>query len=247
MGFFKLFSLAVAAVHLAEAQQTSTATNTAERVDCSADMNVLRTRAQLAELELGTDDTTQLPILKDDSTSPPKKVPNTEYLTKVCDAMKKSTVTESGFKPDGTFAYALQDGNTADCAAAVKYWKDAVSNFDSLPPAYTTDEAKYKDPQNVSFISMFNPAQSPKVDCAYFICPAAAADTKTAGTGSETTEDKELRALLCVTTPKVFTVNNKPFDQTQWDNISKAARSAASTAVPAFFAVAAAAFAAIFL
>ena len=106
--------------------------------------------------------------------------------------------------PDGTYAYAVQDGSTADCKGAVDSWKKAFSNFSGVPPANTEKTELYKNPANVSLIALFNPGENALVDCAYFVCPA-----KTASTG--TSAEKELKALLCVTTPKALTAEKAPF------------------------------------
>lgn len=115
---------------------------------------------------------------------------------------KGTTPSLQTFAPDGTYAYATQDGSSADCKAAVDYWKKAFSNFGGLPPAYNDKTDLYKDPRNVSLIALYNPGETPLLDCAYFACPAP--------TGSASTE-KDLKALLCVTTPKALVADKAPF------------------------------------
>ena len=107
-------------------------------------------------------------------------------------------------KPEGTFAYAVQTGESADCKAAVDSWKKAFSNFNGLPPAGKDGGDLYKNPANVSLIALFNPDEKPFLDCAYFTCPAAAGKAGSA-------EEKDLKALLCVTKPKALVSEKAPF------------------------------------
>ncbi|CDI74852.1 SAG family member [Eimeria praecox] len=253
MAGLKLLSLATAAVFfVAKEASAAESQNTATRVDCTTDMNAARSRGEFANLVVDLD-TLKLPITKaqvpsvGDSNT---ETPNTDYLKQVCDAMKANQTIQTTINPAGTYAYAAQDGEKADCKAAVDYWKKAFKNFEGVPPVYKKDEAPYTDAQNVSLISLFNPKSDPKVDCAYFICPAAT----TTGTGAgaqasaagETTTDKELRALLCVTSPPALTDQQAPFTETEWGKVTTAVNSS-NAAVPTLLAVAGAAMAALFL
>ncbi|CDJ32986.1 SAG family member [Eimeria mitis] len=247
---FLLLSLAAAAVLLARVdgqEPENTATNKAVRVNCSSQMNAARSLAGFTGFQAAADSANppeQLPIYSSSTKGRSGSTElNTGYLTAVCQAMKQNTVTEGEIKPDGTYAYAVQEGTDADCQAAVDHWKEAFTNFDGLPPPYDKTTDVYKAANNVSFISLFNPQENPKVDCAYFTCPAG---VKAKGVDSGTGDDKELKALLCVTTPKALTAEVAPFTQEQWDRITKAINSG-SAAMPTFFAVAAAAVAAFFL
>ncbi|CDJ35224.1 SAG family member [Eimeria mitis] len=210
-----LLSLAAAAVLLARAdgqEQENAATNKAVRVDCSSQMNAARSLAGFTGFQAAADSADppeQLPIYSSNTEGRSGSTdPNTEYLTAVCKAMKQNTATEVDIKPDGTYAYAVQEGTDADCQAAVDHWKEAFTNFDGLPPTYDKSTDVYKSAKNVSFISLFNPQENPKVDCAYFTCPAG---VKAKGVDSGTGDDKELKALLCVTTPKALTAEVAPF------------------------------------
>ncbi|CDJ35223.1 SAG family member [Eimeria mitis] len=174
MGVINFLSLAAAAVLLVKAngEEPSAAKNTAVRVNCSSPMNAARSAAGFSALEVAADNSGQLPIHSADSASHSDdssgKTPNDDYLTDVCDAMKKEQMPDAveEITPDGTYAYAVQEGTDADCEAAVAYWKEAFTNFDGLPPANSTEASVYTSAQNVSFISLFNPKESPKVDCA---------------------------------------------------------------------------------
>ncbi|CDJ29192.1 SAG family member [Eimeria mitis] len=209
-------------------------TNTAERVKCWEQMNVARSAAGFAEF-------TQHNMFKiqDNETEPQNAAAELKtYLEKVCEGIKTNQKPEGLTTAiEGTFAYAVQDGEEADCQAAVDYWKDAFTNFKGeLPP---------NDTQNVSFISLFNPQDSPQVDCAYFNCPASAGggEKQKQGTG----EDKEVKALICATTPEALKAGEQPFKQEQWNKITVALSSGSTVGpVPTFLALAAAALAAVF-
>ncbi|CDJ32933.1 SAG family member [Eimeria mitis] len=164
------------------------------------------------------------------------------YLAAVCDSIR---TYEKDSGPDGlingnegTFAYAIQEGKTADCQAAVDLWTAAFPNFNGLlPPVYTLGTAPYDRTQNISFLSLFNPYPNPKVDCAYFTCGA----TQNAK-GSE----KEVKTLICVTIPHPLTENELPYTQEQWDKITTAFKpSSAVAATPATLLLAAAVLAAV--
>lgn len=97
-----------------------------------------------------------------------------------------------------------------DCSAAVEFWTQAYTNFEGLPEAYAKDKVPYNSAQNVSFIALFNPKENPEVDCAYFTCPAA--PSSNVGAGVRATSDREVRGLLCVTTPNALTQGEAPFE-----------------------------------
>ncbi|CDJ29193.1 SAG family member [Eimeria mitis] len=170
-------------------------------------------------LELGTTEQEQLPILGSESAL------DTEYVEKVCTAMK------------------------ADKAPSEKA---------ATLTAYTENTAPYDKVQNVSFISLFNPKENAKVDCAYFICPAAEEDADEPKNRNddeppsedpepEATTDKDLKAILCITTPSALEANKAPYEQAQWDRISAAVNSSnGSAAAPTLLLLAAAVLGAYF-
>ncbi|CDJ51395.1 SAG family member [Eimeria brunetti] len=159
---------------------------------------------------------------------------------------------------DGTYAYAVQDGTNANSEAAVKNWKEALSNFSSLPPEYSEDTEPYNNPQNISFISLVNRKDNPKVDCVYFTCPAKPADpdqdsdtgglehgpegrNKKQRSGNENTVDKEVKALRCVITPNALIASTAPYTQSQWDQVTTGLSENAAAGVPTPLGFAAAA------
>ncbi|CDJ32937.1 SAG family member [Eimeria mitis] len=266
----KFLTLATATIFLLDTNTANAAENTAKRVDCSASMNEARKLVGFAEFTVGETTEEKLPI---DSVSKTAGATPATYVESVCTALKASEASpaKSGAL-DGTYAYVVQEGASADCEAAVDHWKAALSNFKGLPPQYTEDTELYKAPQNVSFISLFNPKENPKVDCAYFTCPAKENTPKPqntdvgAGTGdgaekdppqddgdeddegdpdaggeSETTTDKEVKALLCITTPNALTQGAAPYTQAQWDQITAGLNKSAAHALPISLGFAAAA------
>ncbi|KAL8449690.1 hypothetical protein Emed_002945 [Eimeria media] len=73
---------------------------------------------------------------------------------------------------DLTYAVHRQNGEEADCSAAVEYWKEALNELKPLPPAYEDNNTNiYKHSKNVSFVALFNPEANASVDCAYITCP----------------------------------------------------------------------------
>ncbi|CDJ32987.1 SAG family member [Eimeria mitis] len=236
-----------------EVQDSSgdTVANKAERAECWEQLHEARSLVGFPEFTPAN----ILKITEDDWTAGQRgNITSLEqYLSKVCDAMKTNTAPEELTpKTEGTFAYAIQEGENADCKAAVDYWKDAFTNFNGeLPPAYTAGTKPYDNAQNVSFISLFNPQASPKVDCAYFVCPAATQKSKSSqdNTGTE----KDVKALICVTTPSALTDDQKPFTgvivrlrQEQWDQITAGLKSSSAIPeAPAFLALVVIAFAAV--
>ncbi|CDJ51388.1 SAG family member [Eimeria brunetti] len=278
MAALKFLSLATAAVFLLDtkggnASSSTTTTNEVVRVDCSEAMNVARSRVGFTDLAVGKDTGEVLPIEPTGSL----QVTGSNYVDEVCKALKaegSGTPTSKSTTLNGTYAHAVQEGANADCKAAVDYWKAALKNFTGLPPTYTSETDLYKNSQNVSFISLFNPKENPKVDCAYFTCPAKQTDNNppVEGDGEEeegeegepgggskqpgdnvknsmgrniesgdvSATDKEVKALVCITTPNALTKDTAPYTQSQWDQITTGLNGSAA-AVPTFLGLLAAA------
>ncbi|KAL8454310.1 hypothetical protein Emag_001508 [Eimeria magna] len=91
-----------------------------------------------------------------------------------CWSVHKETSPQRQNQPKGTYMYAPQTSESKDCAGAAEYWRAAVSNFPSLPPAYSADELLYTDVKNVSFVGLFNSREEPALDCAVITCRAKA-------------------------------------------------------------------------
>ncbi|CDJ51401.1 SAG family member [Eimeria brunetti] len=129
-----------------------------------------------------------------------------------------------------------------DAVKTVDYWKEAFTNFNrELPPAYAANTRPYDIPRNISFISLFNPHESPKVDCAYFTCPKSAAG---GGTKRRIAGTKGAVKAL----PNALTKGKKPYEQEQWDKIAAGLKSgSAVAAAPTAVALVAAAVATLLL
>ncbi|CDJ27816.1 SAG family member [Eimeria mitis] len=91
----------------------------------------------------------------------------------------------------GTYAYAPQTGSTADCPAAVSYWKKAYVNLGDLPPEYEGNTGVYEDSRNRSLVALYNPNKGATVDCAYITCPVSPTSTTTVATSAGPTDEDE--------------------------------------------------------
>ncbi|CDJ51399.1 SAG family member [Eimeria brunetti] len=150
----------------------------------------------------------------------------------------RNLVGFTGFQQQDMLKITVAEAKTASgTAEEVKQYLTKVCDAVKTP---------YDDPRNISFISLFNPKDSPKVDCAYFTCPKSAAgggaQRQTAGT------EGAVKALICVTTPNALTKGKKPYEQEQWDKIAAGLKSgSAVAAAPTAVALVAAAVATLLL
>ncbi|CDJ34318.1 SAG family member [Eimeria mitis] len=80
-------------------------------------------------------------------------------IAKDAEGAKVEKTSANGFK-SGTYAFMALESDTPDCTAAVDHWKDAVSNFTSVPPPKTGEEEPYDKQHNISFVAMFNPSEN---------------------------------------------------------------------------------------
>ncbi|CDJ30190.1 SAG family member [Eimeria mitis] len=164
-----------------------------------------------------------------------------ESATPDCAAAEESagvekSVAENGFK-SGTYAYMALESETPDCAAAVSHWKDAVSNFTTIPPANKEETKIYSKQQNISFVALYNPQENAAADCRVVTCTRSAAP-QAPGVGALSTGDY---ALLCMTTPEALTADAEPFNEDQWKKIKASITGSASAVAPSLLAVAIAA------
>ncbi|CDJ51406.1 SAG family member [Eimeria brunetti] len=252
MAVLKFLSVAAAAVFFSAISwahgdpDPNAITPEVERVECWKQMNAARSLVGFVDLKQKDMLKTSAEEWEGDDDGTALKA----YLAAVCAAVKKEqSQTAKGVAATmgATFAYAVQDGDDVDCAAAVDYWKAAFTNFNgTLPPVYTENTTPYDSLQNISFISLFNPKDSPNVDCAYFTCPAAATESR--GQEQGTSTEKGVNALICVTTPSALEAEKQPYEQEQWDKITAGLNpSSAGAAAPTAIALAAAAVAVLFL
>ncbi|CDJ61528.1 SAG family member [Eimeria maxima] len=229
------------------ALDTNTAGSTATPVNCLGVFNEARSRAEFDPFTTGEAGMHKLPI------------DNPTYVKEVCKALEEEASSKKSnlsSKQEGTYAHALQSGETGDCSAALSHWSKSLGNFGMLPPVYTNDNAgSYANARNRSFVALFNPRKGASIDCAYFICPIANGATthqngkggsessltkEHEGKGSEknqkeetpkvsegpTSEEpkvtvtshleattEEIRALVCMTSPKALAAGRRPFSQ----------------------------------
>ncbi|CDJ28016.1 SAG family member [Eimeria mitis] len=149
---------------------------------------------------------------------------------------------ENGFK-SGTYAFMALESETPDCAAAVSHWKDAASNFTTIPPAKNDEGKLYDKQQNISFVALYNPQENAAADCRVVTCTLPAASTSTPETVNfrSTEKDKHGYALLCMTTPEALKDDEAPFTEEQWKKIKASITGSASAVAPSLLAVAIAA------
>ncbi|CDJ50847.1 SAG family member [Eimeria brunetti] len=141
---------------------------------CLAEFNTAREKAGLEAFTAETVEDKKIPI-------------ETGDYVKAGEAVTK---TLEGTARSGTYAYAPQTGSTADCSAAVSFWKEAHVNFQELPTEYKSDnEGLYAESRNRSLVALFNPNKNATVDCAYFTCPLPTTTTTTASTTTATTTE----------------------------------------------------------
>lgn len=144
-------------------------------------MNKARSAAGLAAFTQGAGEATFEGLAQQD------QVANT-WKT-ICNGMQ---AVAPGYHKSTTFFYAQQTGETADCPAAVTYWKSGLTKFTgSLPPAYTNSTAVYMEPSFFGLVAMYNPSASPTVECAYVVCPITTTSTKAPSSSTATTPTTE--------------------------------------------------------
>ncbi|CDJ50841.1 SAG family member [Eimeria brunetti] len=172
-----LSSVLLAAAVLGAAFGAEENTNgSASTAECLADFNAAREQAGLEPFTAEKNDGNKLPLSEE------------TYIQKGASVSKAA----EAIKRTGTYAYASQTGSTADCSAAVSFWKGAHKNFQELPPVYVqTEEGLYADSRNRSLVALFNPNESATVDCAYFTCPVPSTTSTTTPTTSTPTTQSQ--------------------------------------------------------
>ncbi|CDJ50842.1 SAG family member [Eimeria brunetti] len=188
--------LAAAVLGAARADNTNsgvTQNGSADTTVCLAEFNKARAQAALN------------PFIAEATAKKKMPINDPEYVKKG-EAVSKSV---ADYARTGTYAYAPQTGSTADCAAAVSFWKEAHKNFQELPGEYKDDEeGLYADSKNRSLVALFNTNESATIDCAYFTCPlpttstsTSTAPTNTQPTTQPTTADPSPTGPSRVTSP----------------------------------------------
>ncbi|CDJ27941.1 SAG family member [Eimeria mitis] len=257
MAALKLFSLASAsALVMANAVQqtekqtplttrevTSTYTvNLGETAVCLDEINDAREAAGLARFVTGN---------TEDLAWPKTGSEGTKQQTNAWDPVCKALIEDDSQEPEespassefksGTYAFMALESETPDCAAAVSHWKDAASNFTTIPPAKTEETDLYDKQQNVSFIAMYNPSNGAAADCRVVTCTLPPNSGPVAFNIRKAAEEKKGYALLCMTTPDALKDEKVPFTDDQWNKIKASITGSASAVAPSLLAVAIAA------
>lgn len=219
------------------------------RVNCISEMNAAREKVGFAPV------TAQNPYVLPMDTSDQE-----QFVNFICTKMRQGGLSsrDSIFN-DLTFALAPQSGDEPDCAEAVQYWESGFASFDGLPPRLSRkSDVEYEDTKKVSFIFLYNPGADQSVECGFVTCRASPPISDGAGTGLQPPQGlpestnlggggsakDTLHGLLCQTSPGVLLDSRAPFDEAQWKKITNALagiNNYASTALPTFLALAAAA------
>ncbi|CDJ36429.1 SAG family member [Eimeria mitis] len=207
---------------------------------CLDEINAAREAAGLAHFKVATQEEHKLPKTETDQ----DEGQNTTW-NPVCDALiaeNSEALEESteGFK-SGTYAYMALESETPDCAAAVSHWKDAASNFTTIPPAKNKETELYDKQHNVSFIALYNPSNDAAADCRVVTCTLPATSNPGPANFRNTAKEKKGYALLCMTTPEALNEDAGPFNEEQWKKIKASITGSASAVAPSLLAVAIAA------
>ncbi|KAL8449684.1 hypothetical protein Emed_002939 [Eimeria media] len=212
----------------ANGADSSSITATGSRVKCLDELNHYRLAADFSAF-------TESKILAPKPKSGAPSGEETEadldqdFLKYACDSLQSASSALS--TDQAAFAVHSQSGANADCSAAVEYWKGAIVNFDSLPPEYQENTTPYTNPQNVSFVALFNPQANAAVDCAYVTCqktttppsskPNGGTDsgsTSTGGEGTATSPTTAAPSTTTTTTTSPTTVDTAGRDEDNVEN-----------------------------
>ncbi|KAL8436765.1 hypothetical protein ACSSS7_001467 [Eimeria intestinalis] len=156
----------------------------------------------------------------------------------VCDTLLDGKPFKPTTDPKGTYALfglgeAGQDSQemeltASQCSAAVQSWQKGFSQFNADPPTKNKFDYVSASPEQVSFVTLYNPSPGGTGECAVATCKS----TPTSRAGKTRT----VSGLVCMTSPNGF--DNTPlFTEAQWKNIRKAFSSSASTAMPSLVAL----------
>ncbi|CDJ45672.1 SAG family member [Eimeria brunetti] len=160
-------------------------------------------------------------------------------IPKKTEAEKESEEAFSG----GTYAFLALSSSEPDCAAIVDHWKEAFSNFTSIPPPKSKGNEEYENSGSISFVALYNPSQNATADCRVVTCTQMTPSDADVDRASETqAEAKERHAVLCMTTPDAFgDGTSAPFTEMQWSKIAASLTNSSSAVTPALVAFVAAA------
>ncbi|CDJ45662.1 SAG family member [Eimeria brunetti] len=140
----------------------------------------------------------------------------------------------------GTYAFKVVEDGKANCTEVVDGWKAAYTNFNGMPPAKSEKEELYTVPENVSFVSMYNPSTNAAASCRVVTCTKTVSVAGEGGRANVEAGTRETEgtttgsALMCLTTPDILftSADTAPFNEDQWAQIVTAFEGSASTAFP---------------
>nr|AET50808.1 hypothetical protein [Eimeria tenella] len=251
--------LALASTLLLPRVSSSSEDDSIEVVDCMSELNKVRESVGLPKFSTFKDRT---PNYGDEEA-------NDDVA--LCSALEKGGDPHVSMPTLGvSLAAMVQEGETRDCAAAVRYWKDVYSQFgSSLPPPYEVGVKPYDDWRTVSFMALFTTQDDPAATCVNIKCPPRPSNeeepTGPGVSGPPTTmrnpsQDGEgksrvqasspaaqtrrlaaqFRALLCIIDPVALTQGKAPFTESQWAKIRQVLQSSSPVVSPTFITLAAA-------
>ncbi|CDJ45683.1 SAG family member [Eimeria brunetti] len=213
---------------------------TGSKAVCLDEVNDARGAAGFANFTTASEE-----VLKWPQTSESTALQSGDPWLPVCEALvpkdEASTETRGGSTAafvSGTYAFMALNSDQPECSAAVDHWKEAFSNFTSIPPSKTDGGNLYDKRQNISFVAMYNPIDGAAADCRVVTCTLKA--SAAGRTLRSDAEGKKGYALLCMTVPDAFKDGKtSPFTEDEWSKIKKALTGSASAVGPSLLAIAA--------
>nr|UUW39112.1 suface antigen 11 [Eimeria magna] len=207
----------------------------AEVTSCLTNINEARQEAGLTILKGSTD------LVPEDSTfQSAGKAPPEGLWSQVCTNLlggveskaPKSSTTLGTYAFFGLGEVEEQKNLTEiepQCSAAVEKWQKGFSSFEADPPAGKKVEYNDVSPDQVSFVTLYNPVSEAKGQCAVATCKSSLPSRNTT---------KLPAALVCFTGSNAF--NQDPlYTEDQWNKIRKAfGVNSASVAAPYALALA---------
>lgn len=116
------------------------------------------------------------------------------------------------------YAYFPRSGDTEDCPAAIEYWKGGFASFGTkVPPKFGYQEGtkRGKEPYDTyratSFVALYNPKDTPKMDCGFVRCPARTETVVVDGVPTTKVLAEAANALVCLSNPTALEENKSPY------------------------------------
>ncbi|KAL8425195.1 hypothetical protein Efla_004270 [Eimeria flavescens] len=130
------------------------------------------------------------------------------FIKMGCNSLLERKPADNASRFDATMAVVVQEGEVADCAAAVHSIRAAVPNFKGVPGPYKKGEEPYDSIDNVAVVALFNPKKDPQLDCFSLTCME-----------QELGGQVVVRGLVCATTPVALEENRAPFTEEEFARI----------------------------